>query len=299
MTQADGPAHPPATDGPGRTERQTGTTTMSTTETTTAETTKTAATATEPRSRRGLHWVVAAVAFAAVAAGSAYAVADRPRQDLPGLGTPGDGRLAYAPQALPVLPSGQAEPKAYARLGRGLLHTADLHQLLLAAPQDTRADRTLPGAHGGWLETDAYIHGRTAPGPLADAFADAGLESIAAAGWTTAGGTHTAVYLLRFPGARSAEDGLRALTKQSYPQDGESLAADAADAYPALQHARESGAEFTTFTQPAATDGEPALRDAYFTVGDVLVEVVARDPHEVSPVAFAQTVGLQYQRLTA
>lgn len=242
-------------------------------------------------------WASAVAVFAVVASGTAYAVTDLPRKDVPGLGTPSDGREQYAAPSLPPLPSGSPEPKGYLQLGLGLRHAADLRALLPKPPTGATPDRTLPGAKG-WVTTDAFLHGRTRTDGLADALTEDALARIAATGWTSADGSRTTVYLLQFPGAASATDALTHVTATSRPNGAASLEPDAAGAYPVLAPYRRAGAAFTTFTQPV-TNGSDAVRDGYVVVGDVLVEVEMRDAHAVAAARFAQLLGLEYQLLSA
>ncbi|HZU59178.1 MAG TPA: hypothetical protein VFA06_25080, partial [Actinocrinis sp.] len=66
------------------------------------------------RRRNALRWIGAVAVTLAVGGGTAFALTIPQRTDMPGLGTPSDGRYAFPQLSLPALPAGQPAPASSA-----------------------------------------------------------------------------------------------------------------------------------------------------------------------------------------
>jgi hypothetical protein len=246
--------------------------------------------------RTTLRWTTALLTFAAFTAGTAYAVADMTRTDVPGLATESDGRWDYPTLTKPPLPSGSPGP--FADTNKTGSHYADLRQLVLPAPRNATADKALTGTDG-WLPTKDFLtryEEKEDRVELAQKFTDTGLRHIAARGWTTPDGTHTAVYLLQFDTAAVVDEFTGDLAPYSDPGYQLRGAVDsvADEDFP-------DASLVTNVTRVAYTEAKPygtaQTRHAYLFAGDVLALVVEDRKGTAPAVPFEQTVTLQGQLL--
>ncbi|MFK8911106.1 hypothetical protein, partial [Streptomyces sp. YS-3] len=254
---------------------------------------------TDPRPRRArvvLRWAAAVLAFLSVGAGTAYAVVDRTRTDVPGLATESDGRWRYPEIALPPLPAGAPRPLAASNTAQ--THYADLRALVLPAPEGARPDPALKG-DDGWLPTSVFLaqYEKEDRAAFGQSLVDNGLRHIAARGWVMPDGTRSRIFLLQFDTHALAERvQSRDVTRYSTP-------------YHALlgAHYAELDGSFPMEAQVEGTSrypynevqpyGAEQLRQAYVLAGDVLALVVQSRPGTAKAVPFEQTVVLQNQLL--
>ncbi|MEU4350076.1 hypothetical protein [Streptomyces sp. NPDC023838] len=243
-----------------------------------------------------LRWTAAALAFLCVGAGTAYAVVDRTRTDLPGLATESDGRWRYPAIALPPLPPGAPRPLAAANTAQN--HYADLRALLLPAPEGARPDASLKG-DDGWLATSVFLaqYEKEDRAVFGQSLVDNGLRHIAARGWTMPDGTRSRIFLLQFDTHALAERvQSKDVTRYSTPY------------HPLLgAHYAELDQSFPMEAQVEGTSrypynevkpyGPEQVRQAYVLAGDVLAVVVQSRAGTTSAVPFEQTVVLQNELL--
>ncbi|MFF1477057.1 hypothetical protein ACFVYD_05675 [Streptomyces sp. NPDC058301] len=248
------------------------------------------------RARAVLRWTAAALAFLCVGAGTAYAVVDRTRTDLPGLATESDGRWRYPAIALPPLPPGAPRPLAAANTAQN--HYADLRALLLPAPEGARPDASLKG-DDGWLATSVFLaqYEKEDRAAFGQSLVDNGLRHIAARGWTMPDGTRSRIFLLQFDTHALAERvQSKDVTRYSTPY------------HPLLgAHYAELDQSFPMEAQVEGTSrypynevepyGPEQVRQAYVLAGDVLAVVVQSRAGTTSAVPFEQTVVLQNELL--
>ncbi|MFF8972470.1 hypothetical protein [Streptomyces sp. NPDC014995] len=246
--------------------------------------------------RAVLRWTAVVVVFAAAGAGTAYGIAGLERTDVPGLATESDGRWAYPEITRPPLPSGSPGPLAEENAAGG--HYADLRALLLPAPEGATDDKALRGTDG-WLAAKDFLTVYESPedrDEVGQLLTDYGLRHVAARGWTTADGTHTRVYLLRFGTGRSADELYGELTGYDAPVHAARGAAETEfdDAYP-------GDADPEGITRYAYDEVKPYgaehVRQAYLRAGDVVALIVQSRKGEAAAVPFQQTVTLQSQLL--
>ncbi|MEU6353544.1 hypothetical protein ABZ896_30170 [Streptomyces sp. NPDC047072] len=246
--------------------------------------------------RAVLRWTAAVVVFAAVGAGTAYGIAGMERTDVPGLETATDGRWDYPTLTRPPLPSGRPGP--FADTNETDSHYADLRRLVLPAPHGATVDKKLAGTDG-WLPTKDFLAQyaeKEDRAELGQTFTDYGLRHIAARGWSTPDGTHTAVYLLQFDSATVLDELTGGIAPYGAPGYELRGAADsvADEDFP-------DASLVTNVTRVAYAESKPygaeQTRQAYLTAGDVLALVVQSRRGSALTVPFRQTVTLQAQLL--
>ncbi|MBF9070843.1 hypothetical protein [Streptacidiphilus fuscans] len=229
-------------------------------------------------------WSSATAVLLVAGAVTAALVTVPARTDLPGLRTPADGRWTFPALSLPELPSGAPAPA-----GNGHVHSVDLRELLVPAPDGASPDATLPGRNG-WYPTASFLKLYTTSASLLGAFDDAGLRHIAATGWSMPDGTHTQIYLQQFRSNSTASN------VDSAEADGVYLtsAADAQDATGV-----DLGSITATVRSLDAGGGHGAVIYAYLTVGDTEALIEMTNPRQIPTVDFRQVVELQNQLLSA
>ncbi|MCM1968780.1 hypothetical protein [Streptomyces sp. G1] len=257
--------------------------------------------ASAPKARRllrgALRWGAALLVFGVLGGGSAYGIAQMERTDVPGLATESDGRWDYPTITLPPLPSGSPGP--FDEANPAGTHHADLRALVLPAPEGAVEDKALRG-DDGWLATKDFLSQYPAKAhrdELGQKLVDHGLRHIAARGWTTADGTRTRIYLLRFGTAEVVEQlttaDIAPLGAPSYTVRGGGDA-DFDEEFAKVKRVPE-------ITRIAYTEAKPygaeQVRQAYLIAGDVLAVVVQSRKGEALSVPFQQTVVLQSQLL--
>ncbi|MER5730942.1 hypothetical protein ABT084_21905 [Streptomyces sp. NPDC002138] len=256
-----------------------------------------------PRDRRALfaalRWTAAALVFAVAAAGTAYAVIKPARTDIPGLATKDDGRWTYPAVAKPVLPAGA--PLPFTPDNADGIHYAALSQLLLPAPEGSRPDESLKADKDGMVTQDRFLeeYSEKYREQLRRGLREeSALRQIAGRGWTTADGTATRVYLLRFhsAGFASTFDGCKS---------GMTFAgADALELDPAWDRAQNGQAKAGRMEHTAVTVwaeekpyGPQQTKVGCVQSGDLLALVIQTHQGTVPDVPFHQTVILQDQLL--
>lgn len=255
------------------------------------------------RVRAALRWTAAVAVFAAFCGATAYAVQRPERTKIPGLRTPGDGRLTFPPYALPKLPAGRPRPLADAN--HGGRHYVDVRSLLLPAPLTAVTDKSVPGPTG-WVPTrtftdlynadkdkDAYMVREREEELVQD-----GLRHIAARAWTTPDGTRTEVYLLQFLTTGYSQTYRNSLEAQRLAAAQEADVDNTVKTAKAQSAAIPSGIEVAAFAE-SKPYGASAVRYAYVYSGDTIGVVIQsrKGAAEVPEVPFRQTVRLQAQLL--
>ncbi|MEU1278715.1 hypothetical protein [Streptomyces sp. NPDC005805] len=247
--------------------------------------------------RAVLRWTAAVAVFATVAAGSAYAVVDRERTDVPGLATLDDGRWTYPKLSRPALPAGA--PLPFAPSNHGEIHYADLEKLLLPAPAGAAADPSLRGERSR-VGVERYLKEYVADDRelLREHLRESRVREVVARGWRMPDGTTTRIFLLRFHTSAVAGDyfdtelgggpdtllqpvGVEEMS--SYDEDYD-------------KSADVTSTERYVYDEPAPR-GPVHVRHAYITAGDTIALVVLSRKGEVPAVPFHQTVVLQNQLL--
>ncbi|MER5597770.1 hypothetical protein [Streptomyces sp. NPDC002265] len=246
--------------------------------------------------RAVLRWTAVITVFAAFGAGTAYGITSMERTDVPGLATASDGRWAYPEITRPPLPSGSPHPEDPKNWARA--HYADLRGLVLPAPAGATEDKALRGTDG-WLPTKDFLavfgasKDRDEAGQL---LTDNGLRHVAARGWTTEDGTHTAVYLLQFDTGTTADTVSGRFTEY----DGPRFAARGTEkvqfdgAYPEAAYITGVSRNVYDEVKPY---GAEQVRQAYLSVGDVIAVIVQSRKGTAAAVPFQQTVALQSELL--
>ncbi|MEY9843156.1 hypothetical protein [Streptacidiphilus sp. MAP5-3] len=229
-------------------------------------------------------WSSATAVLLVAGAVTAALVTVPARTDIPGLRTPADGRWTFPALSLPELPTGAPAPADSEHV-----HSVDLRELLVPAPDGATPDATLPGRNG-WYPTASFLKMYSTSASLLGAFDDAGLRHIAATGWTMPDGTHTQIYLQQFRSGSTASD------VDSVEADGvylasASLAQDATGV--------DLGSITATVRSLDAEDGHAAVIYAYVTVGDTEALIEMTNPRQIPTVDFRQVVELQDQLLSA
>jgi len=158
------------------------------------------------RRRNALRWIGAVAVTLAVGGGTAFALTIPQRTDMPGLGTPSDGRYAFPQLSLPALPAGQPAPASSAGAESGQ-HLADIRKLLLPKPVGATT-QPVKNAVNGWL-ADASPLFIDQDGK--QILAEYGLRHTAAASWTAADNATTTIYLLQFADNKAASGAQSAL----------------------------------------------------------------------------------------
>ncbi|MFB7467585.1 hypothetical protein ACFCZ1_29525 [Streptomyces sp. NPDC056224] len=252
-----------------------------------------------PKDRRTLYavlrWTAAAVAFAGFGTGAAYAISQPARTDVPGLSTHDDGRWVYPALAKPPLPPGA--PLPFAKDNPDGIHYAGLTELLLPAPKGSTPDAALKLEKDSVVSQETFLeeYDPTVREKLKQGFTDNGLRQIVARGWTTADGTRTRAYMLRFhsSGFADAFTGCGAdMTLNGVKRieaDGDWAKAKASQSQPYLRgiSVRKESAPF----------GDEQVRAACIQSGDIQAVILQTRKGEVAAVPLHQTVILQHQLL--
>jgi hypothetical protein len=241
------------------------------------------------RRRNTLRWTGAVVLAAAVGAGSAFAVIQPKRTDIPGLATAADGRYVFPALTLPTLDPGQAEPGDILN-NPGEKHLADIRKLLLPAPQGAVLNKSLPGTTG-WLPESALV---TLANPsITETFGEDGLRHTAAIGWTTPDGAGTSIYLLQFPDNADALDGGQQFANDlnNQPTGGSTTSFTLSGVRPGVSNAKP------TVTYDTVTKGGKKTQYGYYISGDTEVLIVFSAPAGVSITPFEQEAQLQAELL--
>uniref|UniRef100_A0AAU2V5P5 Uncharacterized protein n=1 Tax=Streptomyces sp. NBC_00003 TaxID=2903608 RepID=A0AAU2V5P5_9ACTN len=258
--------------------------------------------ATPPKARRvlraALRWTAAVVVFGVLGTGIAYGITTQERTDVPGLSTKSDGRWAYPKLVKPALPAGAALP--YAADNPGMIHYADLEQLLLPAPAGSTPAPTLKGDRSR-ITTDRFLQefaGDNRVSSMRQDLAQGGLRQIAARGWTMPDGTATRIYLVRFhsSGYQNAFTTLYLSNAGVAPRvlkdiEGESALDEGYISGNGIPHVRHD-----VYVESAPT-GPVQVRHAYIAAGDILALVVQSRKGTAAAVPFHQTAVLQEQLL--
>ncbi|MFD6231408.1 hypothetical protein ACFWFZ_31795 [Streptomyces sp. NPDC060232] len=265
-----------------------------------------------PKDRRALaaalRWTAAVAVFAAVGAGTAYGITAAERTDVPGLSTEGDGRWTYPELSQPALPAGAPLPQGPDN--KDGTHYAPLAGLLLPAPQGAKADDAVKADKDGAVPVDSFLeeYAPDAREKLKASLEWDGLRQIAGRGWTTADGTRTHVYLLRFHSSGFVD------AFKGCDSNAQLAGVSALDLDDLWSKAKNTQMNSTALDFPGAAnfDGtdlsvyqevKPVLGDEQTKVGclrtgDVLGMVIQTRKGEVAPVPFHQTVILQSQLLS-
>ncbi|GGU20006.1 hypothetical protein [Streptomyces violascens] len=248
--------------------------------------------------RAALRWTAAVAVFGVLGTGIAYGITVPERTDVPGLSTKSDGRWAYPKLVKPALPAGGALP--YAAENPGMIHYADLEQLLLPAPAGSTPDPTLKGDKSR-ITTDRFLQefaGDNRVPNMRQDLAQGGLRQIAARGWTMPDGTATRIYLVRFhtSGYQNAFTTLYFSNAGSAPRvlkdiEGESALDDGYISGNGIPHVRHD-----VYVESAPT-GPVQVRHAYIAAGDIVALVVQSKKGTAAAVPFHQTAVLQEQLL--
>ncbi|MCX4629107.1 hypothetical protein [Streptomyces sp. NBC_01443] len=262
-----------------------------------------------PKDRRklfaALRWTAAVVVFAAVGTGVAYGISRAERTDLPGLSTQDDGRWAYPVLAKPALPAGAPLPAG--KDNKDETHYAPLTGLLLPAPEGAEPDAGLKADKGQLVSTDAFLEEYAPDGraKLKEGLEFEGLRQIVARGWTTADGTRTHVYLLRFHSSGFV-NAFRGCDINTQLAGAPALEMDTAwskvkstqpsmDGQP-VSHTLKSGGT-SLYQEPKPANGDEQTKLGCLQAGDVQAVIVQTRKGEVATVPFHQTVVLQSQLL--
>ncbi|MCT9091166.1 hypothetical protein N4G70_20205 [Streptomyces sp. ASQP_92] len=255
-----------------------------------------------PKDRRILRavsrWTAAVVVFGVLGSGVAYGITERERTDVPGLSTKSDGRWDYPRLVKPALPAGAALP--FAADNPGMIHYADLEQLLLPAPAGSVPDATLKGEKSR-ISADRFLQEFGTDSRVSEMrqdLAQGGPVQFAARGWTMPDGTATRIYLVRFHSAGYqnvfstlylSNGGVAPRTLKDV--EGESALDEEYDFGNGIPHVRHD-----VYAESAPT-GPVQVRHAYLTAGDVLALVVQSRKGSAAAVPFHQTTVLQEQLL--
>ncbi|MFD5413813.1 hypothetical protein [Streptomyces nojiriensis] len=265
-----------------------------------------------PKDRRALfaalRWTAAVAVFAAVGAGVAYGITVPERTDIPGLSTKDDGRWTFPELSRPALPAGAPVPQGPDN--KDGTHYAQLGGLLLPAPVGAKADDTVKADKDGAVSADAFLEEYTpeAREKLKQSLEWDGLRQITGRGWTTADGTRTHVYLLRFHSSGFVD------AFKGCDSNAQLNGVSAMDLDDVWSKAKNTQMNSTTLDFPGAAnfDGtelsvyqevKPLLGDEQTKIGclrtgDVLGMVIQTHKGEVAPVTFHQSVILQSQLLS-
>lgn len=243
-----------------------------------------------PWVRTSLRWGTAVLLCLTVGCVTALAVTVPPRTDLPGLGTPADGRYVFPALKLPPLAPGVPAPADPGTGGDDAApHPVDLRQLLLPAPVGARPVAGYPGTRGWYpVSSMATVF---SPVPLAS-WNELGLRHIAATAWTAPDGSRAEIYLLAY---RSSE----AATSEYYHDIGtlRLKAAPGLDEFEVTSLPDMASAIGALGSAPAVPGKAPAARAAIIANGEVEALVVMTNPRIVSSTTFRQVVTLQDELL--
>ncbi|WP_405685839.1 hypothetical protein [Streptomyces sp. NBC_00057] len=238
-------------------------------------------------------WIVAALVFGGLGAGTAFGITSMERTDVPGLATRSDGRWDYPELSLPALPAGA--PRPYSDGNVAEIHHADLRSLLLPAPAGATVDEKLDG---GWVSTEQYLseYARSERPALGRLLDDSAPRHIAARGWTMPDGTSTRIYLIRFNSTAFAQGLLDSIivTGSAVPLVGTSET---------VLDEEWAGSKVTGTSSYVYDEvkpyGEARVRQGYVVAGDTLALVVQsrKGREDTRSVPFHQTLILQNQLL--
>ncbi|MFG2977837.1 hypothetical protein ACGFYY_33195 [Streptomyces sp. NPDC048331] len=265
-----------------------------------------------PKDRRklfaALRWTAAVVVFATVGAGVAYGITQPDRTDLPGLSTKDDGRWTFPTLSQPALPAGAPLPQGPDN--KDGTHYAPLTGLLLPAPVGAKVDDTVKVDKDGTVPVDAFLEEYTPEerAKLKQSLEWDGLRQITGRGWTTADGTRTHVYLLRFHSSgfvdafKGCDSNMRLNGVSALDLDdvwgrakNNQMNSTALD-FPGA--ANFDGTELSVYQELKPLLGEEQSKIGCLRTGDVLGMVIQTRKGEVAPVPFHQTVILQSQLLS-
>ncbi|MFG2992820.1 hypothetical protein ACGFZK_26590 [Streptomyces sp. NPDC048257] len=265
-----------------------------------------------PKDRRGLfaalRWTAAVAVFAAVGTGVAYGFTQPDRTDIPGLSTEDDGRWTFPALSRPALPAGAPVPQGPDN--EDGTHYAQLTGLLLPAPEGAKADDAVKADKDGTVSTDTFLEEYTpeAREKLKQSLEWDGLRQIAGRGWTTADGTRTHVYLLRFHSSPFVDafkgcdtnarfNGVSALDLDDVWSKAKNTQMNSTTLdFPGA--ANFDGTDLSVYQEVKPLLGEEQSKIGCLRTGDVLGMVIQTRKGEVAPVPFHQTVILQSQLLS-
>ncbi|MEU9085468.1 hypothetical protein [Streptomyces sp. NPDC048357] len=265
-----------------------------------------------PKDRRvlfaALRWTAAVAVFATVGAGVAYGITQPDRTDVPGLSTEDDGRWTFPTLSRPALPAGAPVPQGPDN--KDGTHYAQLTGLLLPAPTGSKADDAVKADKDGVVSPDTFLE-EYAPDTrekLKQSLEWDGLRQIVGRGWTTADGTRTHVYLLRFHSAGFVDafkgcdtnarfNGVSALDLDDVWSKAKNTQMNSTTLdFPGA--ANFDGSELSVYQEVKPFLGEEQSKIGCLRTGDVLGMVIQTRKGEVAPVPFHQSVILQSQLLS-
>lgn len=264
-----------------------------------------------PKDRRrlfaALRWTAAVLVFAAVAAGSAYAVTRPERTEIPGLSTLSDGRWTYPRLARPELPAGAALPGAPDN--KDGTHYAALNGLLLPVPEGAKPDDAVKPDKDGKVTPDSFLEEYAAEDrpKLKESLEWEGLRQITGRSWTMPDGTRVRVYLLRFHSS-SFVDTFRGCGTNTRLTGADALSVDLAwSEAKAGQYSAAGTADAGTWGTLSSSDvsvyeeakpfGDEQVRFGCLQAGDVQGLIIHSRKGGLPTVPFHQTVILQGQLL--
>ncbi|MFB7262805.1 hypothetical protein ACFCXH_11640 [Streptomyces nojiriensis] len=265
-----------------------------------------------PKDRRALfaalRWTAAVAVFAAVGTGVAYGITVPERTDVPGLSTEDDGRWTFPELSRPALPAGAPVPQGPDN--KDGTHYAQLNGLLLPAPLGAKADDTVKVDKDGAVSPDAFLEEYTpeAREKLKQSLEWDGLRQITGRGWTTADGTRTHVYLLRFHSSGFVDafkgcdsnaqlNGVSALDLDDVWSKAKNTQMNSTTLdFPGA--ANFDGTELSIYQEVKPVLGDEQTKIGCLRTGDVLGMVIQTRKGEVAPVTFHQSVILQSQLLS-
>ncbi|MFE5859523.1 hypothetical protein ACFQ77_03070 [Streptomyces virginiae] len=265
-----------------------------------------------PKDRRrlfaALRWTAAVAVFAAVGTGVAYGITQPERTDIPGLSTEDDGRWTFPELSQPALPAGAPVPQGPDN--KDGTHYAKLNGLLLPAPVGARADDTVKADKDGVVSVDGFLEEYTSEAreKLKQSLEWDGLRQITGRGWTTANGTRTHVYLLRFHSSGFVDafkgcdsnaqlNGVSALDLDDVWSKAKNTQMNSTTLdFPGA--ANFDGTELSVYQEVKPFLGEEQTKVGCLRTGDVLGMVIQTRKGEVAPVTFHQSVILQSQLLS-
>nr|WP_202508112.1 hypothetical protein [Streptomyces sp. SID1046] len=255
-----------------------------------------------------LRWTAAVAVFAAVGTGVAYGITQPERTDIPGLSTEDDGRWTFPELSQPALPAGAPVPQGPDN--KDGTHYAKLNGLLLPAPVGARADDTVKADKDGVVSVDGFLEEYTSEAreKLKQSLEWDGLRQITGRGWTTADGTRTHVYLLRFHSSGFVDafkgcdsnaqlNGVSALDLDDVWSKAKNTQMNSTTLdFPGA--ANFDGTELSVYQEVKPFLGEEQTKVGCLRTGDVLGMVIQTRKGEVAPVTFHQSVILQSQLLS-
>ncbi|MFF4449137.1 hypothetical protein [Streptomyces sp. NPDC001502] len=265
-----------------------------------------------PKDRRGLfaalRWTAAVAVFAVVGTGVAYGITQPERTDIPGLSTEDDGRWTFPVLSRPALPAGAPVPQGPDN--KDGTHYAPLTGLLLPAPEGAKADDAVKADKDGAVSADTFLEEYTpeAREKLKKSLEWDGLRQITGRGWTTADGTRTHVYLLRFHSSGFVDafkgcdtnarfNGISALDLDDVWSKAKNTQMNSTTLdFPGA--ANFDGTDLSVYQEVKPFLGEEQTKIGCLRTGDVLGMVIQTRKGEVAPVTFHQSVILQSQLLS-